>query len=143
MDERFRARACLSTYVVFACMTGFPLIFCAISIVRHDFLETKMWQMALISIGALCFSFVWIRAYQVTVENGRLEYRSLWRGRQTVQLSKIKRAKHETGIDGPFTPPFRVVVHYMESDQPRSICINLKVFSLSDARRIHLLLNAE
>jgi hypothetical protein len=120
-------------------MVGIPLLLCTIAAIHQH----SMWLAVAICFLGLGFVFVWLRAYQITVENGRLQYRSLWRGRQTVPLSDIQSAKIEIGNPNSgdaMKPPVRLVVQYVEAGKARHVCINLKVFSRSDVEEVLSLL---
>jgi hypothetical protein len=120
--------------LLFACVT-----------IRDGSLTSNAWSVAAMILLVLGFAFVWLRAYKITLENGRLQYRSLWRSRQGAPLSDIRSAGIEIGNSGYldcFRPTVRLMVRYTEGGKDRSLCINLKVFSRSDAKEICSLLKA-
>jgi hypothetical protein len=145
MEGSFRARTCRQTYLVFACMAAPLLLLFACVAIRDGSLTSNAGSVVAMILLVLGFAFVWLRTYRITIEDGRLQYRSLWCGRQSVRLSDLQSVKIESGHSryrDRFKPAVRLMVRYTESGKDRSLCINLKVFSRSDAKKVCSLLKA-
>ena len=97
-----RARACASTYTIFAIIAG-------IIVVPEVWLvldrKSTLANLA-IMVGLGIAVFVWIAAFKLEVQHGLLKYRTLFRGTRSIALSDIQRAEVTTGATEPMGPFF-------------------------------------
>lgn len=125
-DVKIDAHAATSTYVVFAIIFGIPVLF--------SFFKPGL-QVRIVFGLLFCTVLLSLSRYRIVIENGILTYRSVLQKR-FISLDKIRSARTEIGIDGPFSPMYRLVLKPERSSGEAPIVINMKMFEREDLTRV-------
>ncbi len=116
-------RASASSYVVFGCIIGTPLLILTIATLRHP--SSSLVRVVLGCIAALAFAFVWLSRFRLIISPEEISYSSLFRSERTVRREDIAAAGFARRT-GPFESPYTFVI---QSRSGTAVRINAKVFS--------------
>jgi len=128
----FEARTAGVTYLIFGAMFG-PLCFLTI----YEFHE---WQSTIICSSVLVLTAAWLRSFRIRFDGESLSYQSLFIGAKSISVDQIASVRHEFGSDGPFSPPYRLVIALKDELPESSVVINTKMFSREDVIRLNQIL---
>ena len=87
-------------------------------------------------VGLPTVFIVWVYAFRIDVSNDILQYRTLFRGTRSIDLSSIARARTAITPRAPLGPFYRLTIYPSSDAGAKPIVINMKVFSTKDIDRL-------
>ncbi len=134
-------RASRSAYVTFSIIIGLPLI----GYLLLPFLgKPLLWEPISILLSAAVLLLIWLRSFQVTLDDSKIAYKTLFSARSYLDYSDIVTAKIESGVSPGKDrngATVRLVVQPSPTSGKQPLIINAKVFSREDIRLILSTLN--
>ncbi len=132
-SKTFTARPCRATYIIFAVIGSIPVLVGVFAMLSTT---SRIWKdvvtLTLLPVALL----VWVHFHQIEIANDVLSYKSLFGGSRSVPLRAIRNAELKFGMDAPFGPFYRLIVHGTEETTPRPIVVNIKLFAKDDVNRL-------
>ncbi len=122
MNKQFRAD--LKAWILIAGLSNFPWLIIWGSTVHGVDLKGL-----LIAIAASSFGFLWLISFRITITPTELTFRSLFRGKQSIKHSEIKKVSLAWNFWRTRKGPLRLIVEPRESNNIKTLDINAKVFS--------------
>ena len=79
--------------------------------------------------GISAYIIIWLSSYRITMTSTELIFRSLFRGKQSLRYSEIKKIRLAWKLWQSSKGPLRLIVEPYENSQKKELNINAKVFS--------------
>lgn len=139
-DNNMNISAGKSTYVVFSSLVGVPFfIFITVLVTKWPAPGVIYVLLLLLFLeSAGCF---WISRFNLRIDNESIYYRSLFSGTVHIKLQEIKSVRYRVGATkykDRFMPNYRLEI---KDKNNKLMIVNLKVFNISDVRKLNEHLN--
>lgn len=138
----FRCRASWALVIVLESVVLLFVVACGVVAVRQPSFVLPL----VLCLGIGIFIFVWLKRFQLEVNQGTIRYSSLRNGGQSLAIADVGRAEVEVGLlkyGDRFRPPIRLVLHPRDAAGRKPIVINTKVFRREDIRRVLAILEEQ
>jgi hypothetical protein len=117
---------------------GFSIIFIYFAIFGHYDSDHPVWPFALLACAVLSGVLSYLGYFRITVRDGTLSYRTLWRGTRTIRLADIKEARVDVKLlaTPPRRPPYALFLEPLPGTGKEPLVINIKFLSREDLRKL-------
>jgi hypothetical protein len=130
MNQGLTMRAGTSAYIVFSLIFGYIAVLSVIAAVSNR----SMLVAAVLAVGVLVLSWMWLITFRVTVSSESVSYTTLFRGTVTFDFTEIDSIRLESGIRGfadRFKPFVRIVIEPSKESHRQPAYVNIKILGSS------------
>ncbi len=120
----------------------FSLLFTYFTAVGNYDSDHPAWPIALFAYAIFVAVLLYLRSFRITICDGLLSYRSLFRGTRSIKLSDIKQAKVDVRLltTPSRRPPYALFVEPLPGADAKPFVINMKLLGRENLRRLFDLL---
>ena len=124
-------RAAPFTRIVFAAIFALPLVAVSGDCIFASRADCRwMWLL----VGLLVLAQLWVAVFRLSVKDGRVVYRTLFRGTVQIAIADIRKVSSEIRFQSVFGPLFRLVITSKKETGRGPLVINERVFRLKEMK---------